>query len=679
MSALQTLINSTFPNIAALDSVDTVIHDLEETAHSTTTPSTTARAEEFLATLKQLSNDPSTDSLDVVDELIAKYGPIPIITYTREIIVQKLDLILERKLHTAFTEVLDKINDFEVFQLTTLPTALTYEIKVELLETVATLRTAINNFQSHFNNENLTNKLIQTLHDLVNTHLHPLITASLTSQLRHWESKPIQPSVHTEFKLLLDLQLLTTHDTNPTTIWAIDCLLNNFKTKFVYHFQGQNETNRIDKPEFALSYALGYLQESLNKAKLTFSAVFANAIQNTPIIQASFSTWFITSLLVIVRTKLAREITHLVESNNLDLLSHYIEEIKKFDESIKFDYAYVPAKGAEWDGLTKDLILDNESVWNNWLSNEKKFVNLRFEEITNMENAFAIDYEIVAAGHTKPTKSAVNLQNLIENITNNYKSLPLKFQLKFLSEVQLKLLNFYFDTLKSGFYALKNIKSVETDGVSTLERICRIWCSAKYMVEMMQKWSNETIFIELWASLTTRDNTDSTFFESVIAGYERDILGKIPNLLKTYIERQLNKNMKEYFQENPSWTFEEPLPSTSTSNSLSYVVHALSQDFNYLQKTVSHTTYNAWKLHISNTVANYFEKNVALSNNFTVHGVDKLHQDIEYVFSTLQLVRSHAQFQKLLAILQVLKTGSNETPHEEVDSAMVAMLLLRRR
>lgn len=677
--ALQELVNNTFPTIESLHLVDTIITQLTDPQIPTqplsllsSTPTSSASAAKFLSTLKQLANDATPTSLEAVDTLINHYGTIPVITYTREIIVQKLELLLEKQKRSGFVEVLDKINDFEIFDVNNLSDSLSYGNKVDMIGKVSALSEAIEKFKLEYNEESLSNQLSDKLDNIVSSKLKVFYIVSLTKTLKNWE-RNVSLNAITEFKLLLHLQTLSKQP--PETIWALDCLLHGFKIKFEYHFQGKNETNRLEKPEFALSYATGYLQVSLPEAKSAFSAVFAETIQNTAIM-GSFSTWFITSLLAVIRQKFTKEIAYLVETYNLDLLSHHIEEIKKFDQCVKFKFAYVPIKGAEWDGLTKDIVLDNNDVWNNWLQNEKKFVNTRFEEITGMENAFEIDYEIVASGHTKPTKSAVNLQNLIENITASYKSLPLKFQLKFLSEVQLKLLNFYFDTLKNGVQALKNIKSVKIDGVSTLERICRIWCSAKYMIEKMSSWSNETIFIELWASLTS-ENNNSTFFESVISGYQRDILDKIPKLLNTYFERQLNINLKEYFQENSTWTQTEILPISST---LSYLIQSFNYDIAYFKKTVSHATFSALKLTVSNMIASYFEKHIALSNNFTNCGVDKLANDVEYVFSSLQLVKSYESYARLQTIMHVLKHGDvGDQAHESIDSSMVSMLQMRRR
>ncbi|KAG0675031.1 hypothetical protein C6P42_001940, partial [Pichia californica] len=655
-AAIDEFLNTKFPTVDSLNSVDTVIHEIENTISNTNKGNDNnnkeimdiSKANSFLEILRGYVKNPTDESLYLIEELINKYGNIPAITYSKELVEQKLKLIKESQIRKDFVIILDKLNDFEIFELNDLSNIeSSYDEKVQVVNKISEFRTDIDNFKKYSNSNSNSNyfhididinklysELESKLYEIINNKLCDTFKKSLILKIDNWDSekeniKVIDSTAISEFNLLLNLQLKSaSHSTfiagsENITFWAIDCLIAKFQNKFIFHFEGNGETNRIDKPEFAFSYLVGYLRKNIDHAKYLFASNFAKCCKkNGDDILGSFSTWFITSTLIPLRRKFTKEISLLLETNNSSLLSHFVTEIKKFDEEIEQEFAFIPLKGQEWGGLTNDLILSRDIVWNAWLQNEKDFVNKRFEEIVEMDDAFLIDTDIVENGKTKPTKSANNLKNLLENITTNYDSLPLKYQLKFLSEVQLKLLNFYFDTLKKGVSALKTIKNVEIDGVSTLERICRIWCSSQYIIEMMKKWSNEIIFIELWKSLNTDNNTETTFFESVINGYEREILKTIPSLLTKYFERQLNRTMKGYFEDNNEWILTTEKPEKD--DELEFVIQTLSTDQRYLQNTVSFITFNNWKLLISNIVATYFEKNIAVVNNFNSFGADKL-------------------------------------------------------
>lgn len=679
--SIESFINLKFPSIDSLSTVDDVISKLSISPKPSPPVTSTSDAQDLINTLKSFNQNPKDSNISQLDDLINQYGSIPALTYTRELTLQKLKLLNEKHVYVKYTAVLDLLNDFEIFQLNDINDGiLTYDEKVQIVQTVFKIRDEIEKFQmliiDNEDSRQLLNNLNLKLFEIVNSNLVEIFKSSLIHHVDKWEdhTKSLESS-KLEFKLLLDLQIAS--DLNIKTFWALDSLISKFHNKFIYHFQGTQETNNINKPEFSFSYIIGYLRNNLHTAQSHYSSIFATSIMNKEI-NGSFNTWFITSTLQILKNKFNIELPIFLKNENNQLLSHFINELKKFDAQIKNEFAYIPNKDIEWFGLTNELILNNENIWNIWLQNEKDFVNFRFNEIIDMENAFLIEDDYVENGLTKPTKSSANLKNLLNGITVNYTSLPLKFQLKFLSDVQLKLINYYFDTLKNGLFALKSIKNVVVDNVSTLERICRIWCSSKYLVEIMDKWSNEIIFIKLWESLNNNaQNYQTTFFESVINNYNKDILSKIPNLIINYFERQLNRTMKEYFQDNLDWIH----PNTTTTNKFEFLIQTIDSDLKFLKNTVSNKTFIEWKLLISNTIALYFEKNIALVNNFSTEGAIKLEHEVNYIFDMLNLVKSYNDYGKLISIIHVLRDGKVDQSIEypEVDDVTLSMLLLRRK
>lgn len=727
---VQDFLNSKFPSLDSLNNVDTVIKNVEisisnfDTDRSTTNGNTETlnnldskfdQAYEFLNKLKTFLASPDDDAITELDNLIAEYGNVPAVTYTRELVIQKLKLIKEKFIRDQFVSILNKINDFKIYEITE------HKKKCddEIVDSVFKLRNEIDDFFNNNSNSNslnqhldvdlikMFNELNNKLFDIVNNDIKSNLQLLLIENLNIWDSdddngdqsKIFDTNTKNMFSNLIKLQILSTPKNlipgTETTLWALDCLSKNFQNKFIFHFEGNGETNRIDKPEFAFNYTVGYLKNHIDYIKLIFALDFnksCNILSNDKI-SGSLSTWFITSLLIPLRRKFNKEISYYIETENSHLLSHFVTEVKKFDEIIRNDFSFVILnndENNEWVGLTNDLILNNDKVWNVWLKNEKDFVNERFEEIVKMEDSFKIDYEIVENGLTKPTKSSINLKNLLEGITSNYNSLPLKFQLKFLSEVQLKLLNFYFDTLKNGIKALQNIKNIKIDGISTLERICRIWCSSKYIIEIMEKWGDDIIFIELWSSINDNkdDSYNKTFFESVINGYKREILDKIPKLVSGYFEKQMNRVMKDYFQQHNDWS-EKSVDNENDDNNmnipsseLNFMIQTINYDLNYLQNTVSQSTYNEWLLSISNLISKYFEKNIALVNNFSSSGAIQLSIDVDYVFDKLQLIKSFETYKRLKSIIKILETGRmdpKDTEYPIIDDSELSMLLLRRR
>ena len=712
MAAIQQFLNTRLPSLDALATVDATIAEIsgsEVQEQSETSAQNhndndndTSLAISVLDTLRSCVRTPSVQAIKEIDTLIDQYGPVPAFTYARILVVKKHELQQRLDVERQYLHLLSSVQQIGTINGTS----------TNICADVQSLRAELDAFSEQHRNTTLKtiplsdfdvialiDHLYTLLYGTVKSMIRPQLQETLQVKVKSWEKTDVDVAAQTEaFTILLQLQLsaappsLVMGDTD--TIWAIDALVVEFQKKFKFHFQGKGETNRLDKPEFAFSYVSGYLSENLQRAQGMFATPFASTVANANAITvpASFSTCFITSLLPMLRMKFSKEITMLLDMRNGHLLSHFVSEVKKFDALLIQKFAYCPTEGQEWTGLTKELVLSRDEVWSIWLSNEKQFVNDRFDEIVSMEDAFSIESDVVELGRTKPTKSSLNLKNLLEGITASYDSLPLKYQMRFLSEVQLKLLNFYFDTLKNGLSALRGIKNVHVDGVSTLERICRVWCSAKYMIEVMQMWSNELTFIELWNSLVDNDrdagSLDSkgyeiTFFESVINGYRDDILRKVPALVKGYIERQLNRTMKDYFQTNRSWSHVQVETESEKEHEgmadLNSAISTLNKDLRYLKATVSTATYYEWKLMISDTVASYFEKNIALANSFSRSGAEKLQLHLDHVFHRVGLVMAvDGGYGHARTVVQVLQTGQIDEQWPSIDDATLATLLIRR-
>ena len=46
-------------------------------------------------------------------------------------------------------------------------------------------------------------------------------------------------------------------------VWGVDCLLGALDVRFRFHFRSGRKTNRLDKPDWYLSYQLSRLKEHL--------------------------------------------------------------------------------------------------------------------------------------------------------------------------------------------------------------------------------------------------------------------------------------------------------------------------------------------------------------------------------------------------------------------------------
>jgi len=693
---MDTFLNANFASLDDLNSIDKVIATIqhkqdinskEKTSLTGQNASTQSRMTKIVGEIRsQVESAIKSNDVDKLDSLIKTYGNLSLLQDVKKQMIEKRRLLVLKDVCISFLKIQKDISDLKNLDaisnsnydeqldiLTDVYKQVELYYKNEEYNTAEYGQSIISSIKSY------RDQLCNSLSSVITVRFKPETENALNEELKDFgteKQKPIKSAemkkIILNFRRLLKLQTLDPINNNPTypkTIWAVDCICSAFKVRFVYHFEGPTETNQISKPEYALEYIFGYLKKNQELVRLTFRDIFHKYYPKI-LIEDSF----ITSVLAIARNKFIHDRS--LCAKNEQLLNHLVFELQKFDRRLADEFNYHQIRGRdEWPGLTYDLILSDEQIFAKWLDDEKRFVNHRYDEIINAEQAFSIDYGFVEEGQTQPTKSAENLTNLFDGITLSYEDLPLKYQLKFLSDVQLKLLNFYYEILSQGLNALDSVK--RTDDISYIERLCRIWCSAKFMVAAMQKWGEKPIFVELWNAINPNNNCANTFFDSVVSGYQRGVLSKITEKLKTHIERQLNRTMKEYFQNNTSWNNLEDV--NSQCQELQLPIEALRKDLEFLRKCLFVAEFRSAKQIFSSVISTYFEKNFIWCNTFSKPGASQLKMHIDMLYDNLNITRDYKHYYRIIDMLDVLGSDTIEySQHHVISRKDISDLMLRK-
>lgn len=310
-------------------------------------------------------------------------------------------------------------------------------------------------------------------------------------------------------------------DEDPPPLLPLEVMVRPLEQRFSYHFSGNKQTNRLDKPEYFLSHTSDLIS--------SYSDFLQNAVQ--PILVQHFrgsdlaftpayidaTSAFITALLPMLRRKLVSFANQL--SDQPQLLSHLIHEVISFDTLLQESYAYSPSSPTiSWRGLSFYL-LDTCAYFDRWLTVERDFALSRYESIVDSQEAGELDYDSVSADATKPTKAAIRVNDLLETITDRYRPLSSFSQkLRFLIDVQIAIFDMFHQRLHSSLEAYLSMTSsiartmhsvtrdeqTELQGVRGLDRLCRVFGSADYLERAMRDWSDDVFFLELWEELQWR-------------------------------------------------------------------------------------------------------------------------------------------------------------------------------
>ncbi|KAL8797940.1 MAG: hypothetical protein Q9182_007099 [Xanthomendoza sp. 2 TL-2023] len=351
---------------------------------------------------------------------------------------------------------------------------------------------------------------------------------------------------------LLDLQepeLNAQHDhvrptEEPLVLLPLQVMVKPLDQRFGYHFSGDRQTNKLDKPEYFLSHIIGLLNSYDEFFALHLQPILRNRFKKSNLSMTSIfidsTSALITALLPMLRRKVFGVMPQIAKQPQL--LSHYIYELMSFDITLRDEWGYDGGCGIDgWKGLAWEVLVKKD-WFGRWLEVEKNCkYNLhitnqsantpqvalsRYQTIIDPPESFEIDYDSVEPSATKPTNAAIRVNDLLETITDRYRPLPSFSQkLRFLIDIQIAIFDRYHsvlaDSLEKYIYSTsslaRTVQGVSSstsrnttkdqpslEGLSGIERLTRVYGSAEYLENKMGDWSDDVFFLELWEELQDR-------------------------------------------------------------------------------------------------------------------------------------------------------------------------------
>ncbi|KAA8892947.1 TIP-1 family-domain-containing protein [Sphaerosporella brunnea] len=515
--------------------------------------------------------------------------------------------------------------------------------------------------------------------------------------------KGIAEEFQTAFEKLLVLQGpdLQTVTKDALPLLPFEVLVKPLALRFRYHFEGDRPTNRIDKPEWFLAHLTGLVT--------TYTSFLNNIVQPVlaqspnPLVNARDAiTEFITSLLPIVRRKTKNLLPQIVDE--AQLLSHFIHEMIKFDAEIREEFYYTPfgCKGP-WKGMTHEVLVV-ENGFADWLKVEKEFALSRYHTILAAPDAWTLDYESVELSDSKPTKSAMCLQDLLETVTDSYRPLiSFSQRLRFLIDIQIAILDQYHDRLNGSVEAFRVLSSSiaravqgtskeevqSLSGLAGLERLCKVYGSAMYMENCMRDWGEDVFFLELWEDLESRaakanpnktlagnmnirdvasvtssaltsgnDDDDGALFDETAGAYKR-LRQKTEEMIVELVVGNVKDELKAYVKIANWSTLGDAAVPAAISPELSSPLTLIASFTAFLQRTLSPAVTRRIIRTSASALQSFLWDNVLLRNSFSLAGGRQFARDCAEVWV---LCGGEAAMPRLreAAVLLLLGLGDHE-------------------
>ncbi|KAG5916450.1 hypothetical protein E4U53_004312, partial [Claviceps sorghi] len=393
-------------------------------------------------------------------------------------------------------------------------------------------------------------KVTASLRDEMKERWSAELDAILTT--RNWPKVDPQTEMDDEWlacvEKLVDLQVPDiAHSDTIMTLFSFDVMTAIFVAEFRFHFLSDKPTSSLQSVG---THCLPWFLTTIEKWEDFFrdnlghmlAAKFDDACMAERAVYVDPVCALVTSMLPVMREKVRAVSEEAI--NNPAFLSTFISQLMAFDEQIRSRFCYDGVDGdAGWVGLAGEVL---EEHFDAWFQVERTMALERFGQILESQDGRKIDYDYAIDGKMKPTYAAVRVTDLLRTVTGKYARLRrLRHKTKFLTDIQLDILDGYHDRLRGSLEAYQSITSTlgrtlhgatkeqlaALEGTGSLETLCKVIGSADHMANVLTEWSDETFFIVLWEELQAR-NAQKNKRSSVGSGIEsRGILDRIPSTL----------------------------------------------------------------------------------------------------------------------------------------------------
>ncbi|KOS17442.1 RINT1-like protein [Escovopsis weberi] len=358
-----------------------------------------------------------------------------------------------------------------------------------------------------------------------------IMSAELEAVLdkRHWPKVDPQSPMDDDWiacvDKLVDLQMpeiLRANDGDVVALLPVEVMANMFIAEFRFHFLSDKLTS---SPQSVGSHCFPWFLTTLEKWEDFFrdnlSHLLASKFHDTPaatkMVYVDPVCALITAMLPVLREKIRAAIAE-TDENPL-FLSGLMSQLTGLDETLRNRFNYDggdPDNG--WPGLAAEVL---EEHFQMWFQAERQLALERFEAITASQDGRKIDYNYSVSGKMKPTYAAVQITDLLRAVTAKYERLRrVKHKLRFLTGIQLDVLDGYYDRLRGSLEAYQSLTSTlgrtlhgvakeqqaALEGTGALETLCKVIGSCDHVATTLMEWNDEEVFVLLWDQLHKRDS-----------------------------------------------------------------------------------------------------------------------------------------------------------------------------
>lgn len=505
----------------------------------------------------------------------------------------------------------------------------------------------------------LKEKVSHNFDELLKTINWPITKDTSAKSLQLWQQKRVLFATNFKQLLAIDGTKSETRDIpkmeDPLPL-PIDLLLSPLRKRFKYHFCGNRQTNSKEKPEWFFTQVSTWITDHTHFMETEVQPTLLECSK----IKINAKVEFIRGLLQEIVQKLRHDLDPAHHSQGQCLLdddyltSHLIDELLLFEKELHEVHHYPLLYPSVI------VVLQDEVPLCRWLNLERQFAAERLKVISESPTSWDSLYTDRLTGSSTSDElvpeCAEKLMQIIAGITERFRCIPsLYIKLQFLQLQVDLLLEFQTDLVD-------NVSKVQSSPFSS--RFSAYLNAADYMVSLLQKWGEETFFLELHYYTQQLRSDDKRFRQGVIGDVLRQIeslrkidhdyaqlegtafdtvieaftglAGSMKEKLIGHVTRIAKRNIADYKRERwHNLTLIKGMSELEVSHSLSLFLQKLQYTLHSIRTSINASLLDEIFDKICTCIDDIFLQQVICGNSFNDDGSSQLHYDMSRVLSPL--------------------------------------------
>ncbi|XP_024084598.1 RAD50-interacting protein 1 isoform X2 [Cimex lectularius] len=393
-------------------------------------------------------------------------------------------------------------------------------------------------------------------------------------------------------------------------------LIKPLKKRFLYHFTGSRQTNRLDKPEWYFTQILSWIRDHEDFIDVHVQPVFDHVDY-----QKSASVEFICGLVQLSVEKLQCDIEE-VQFDDL-LFSHVVDEALGYERELRSVYNYPQS----FPGPTQ--VLTQAQIFVKWIKMERKYARDKMDAMMASETAWST---LAGQGdEDKVTEVAHTFLALLSTMTDRYTLLPqpghrlqfVELELELIDDLRVSLLQ----VLHSERSDPLNSKLPEVLNTIFHLKVALEHFDASPAILLLEHYRKQYNPVEDGVPKKDDEDERGGLFKNSLLLLERLVSGLLNDLCDALM-LEVKARSRPYRKDKWFAMTEEDVDMTMVTQSACSMFQALVDNLHLVHKKLSFKLFNSyWKL-VANNLNMFLLEDLILDTHFSPYGGQALEKDI---------------------------------------------------